>query len=106
MWLAAMEIYESLGDDLSVGRARAELAALANASGDPRAGIEHGEIAARLLGHEEFLHLIVLGNLAESYEQAGDLARGRDTALQVLEAPPCRSWRHSARTATATASRT
>ena len=86
MWFAAMEIYESLGDDVNVGRAHAELASLSNASGDPRAGIEHGTVAARLLDHEEFLHLIVLGNLAESYEQAGDLERGRETALQVLEA--------------------
>ena len=95
MWFAAMEIYESLGDDVNVGRAHAELASLSNASGDPRAGIEHGTVAARLLEHEEFLHLIVLGNLAESYEQAGDLERDAR--------PPFRSSRRSARTATATA---
>ena len=34
---------------------------------------------------EEFLQLIVLGNLAESYEQTGDLVQARATALDVLE---------------------
>ena len=97
MWFAAMEIYESLGDDVNVGRAHAELASLSNASGDPR-GRESS--TARwphaCSSREEFLHLIVLGNLAESYEQAGDL--GRKTRR-----PPFRSSRRSARTATATA---
>ena len=39
-----------------------------------------------MLGEEEFIRLIVLGNLAESYEQTGDLERARATAVSVLEA--------------------
>jgi predicted ATPase/DNA-binding SARP family transcriptional activator len=85
-WLAAMELFEELGDELQIGRVYAELAALANASGDSAAAIEYGEEAARRFADEEFLRLIVLGNLAESYEQTGDLERGRTTALEVLEA--------------------
>ena len=71
MWLASLEIYEQLGIDLEVGRVHAELAALANASGDPQAAIEYGRVAAEIFTEEEFLRLIVLGNLAESYEQSG-----------------------------------
>jgi len=86
-WLEAMETFAALDDDLQVARVQAELAALSNAAGDPRAAIEHGQTAVELLGEdEEFLRLIVLGNLAESYEQTGDLERGRATALEVLEA--------------------
>jgi predicted ATPase/DNA-binding SARP family transcriptional activator len=85
-WLTAMGIFTELGDDLQVARAQAELAALANAAGDPGAGIAYGEQAAAAFADEEFLRLIVLGNLAESYEQIGDLERGRATALEVLEA--------------------
>ncbi len=85
MWLAALEIYEALGIDLQVARINAELAGLSNASGDPVAAIEYGRVAAEIFKEEEFLRLIVLGNLAESYEQTGDLARARSTALEVLE---------------------
>ena len=86
LWLSALEGYKALGIEIEVGRAYAELAALSNASGDPRAGIEYGEAAAEMLADEEFLRLIVLGNLAESYEQSGDLERARLMAISVLEA--------------------
>ncbi len=85
-WLAAMEVFEELGDSLQVGRVYAELAALSNAAGEPAEAIAYGERAAAEFADEEFLRLIVLGNLAESYEQTGDLERGRATALEVLEA--------------------
>jgi tetratricopeptide (TPR) repeat protein len=84
-WLEAMAIFTELGDELQIGRVHAELAALSNAAGDPKAGIEYGVTAARIFADEEFLRLIVLGNLAESYEQTGDLERGRAIALEVLE---------------------
>ena len=84
-WLSAMETFEELEDGLQIGRIHAELAALSNAAGDPEAGIEYGRTADELLADEEFLRLIVLGNLAESYEQTGDLALARSTALGVLE---------------------
>ncbi|MGH3012064.1 MAG: ATP-binding protein [Gaiellaceae bacterium] len=86
LWLAALEIYESLGDDLWVGKMLVQLGSLANAAGDPQAGIEYSTAAVELLGDEEFLRLIALGNLAESYEQVGDLERARANALHVLEA--------------------
>ena len=84
-WLAARELYEAHGTTLDVARIHSELAGLSNASGDPEAGIRYGEVAAEMLQDEEFLLLIVLGNLAESYEQSGDLERARSMALQVLE---------------------
>ena len=85
-WLAAMETYQELGDPLAVARIHAELAALSNAAGEPLQAIEYGRIAAAELDDgEEFLRLIVLGNLAESYEQSGDLPLARSTALEVLE---------------------
>jgi hypothetical protein len=81
-----METFTALGDTLQIGRVNAELAALANAVGDAPAAIEYGQTAATLLADEEFLRLIVLGNLAESYQQTGELDRARTTALEVLEA--------------------
>ncbi len=84
-WLEAMAIFTELGNELQIGRVHAELAALSNAAGDPKAGIEYGVTAARIFADEEFLRLIVLGNLAESYEQTGDLERGRAIAVEVLE---------------------
>ena len=39
LFLSALEAYAELGDTIEVGRAYAELGALANAVGDPRAGI-------------------------------------------------------------------
>jgi hypothetical protein len=86
LWLAALETYEELGIAVEVGRVYAELAALSNSAGDPEAGIGYGETAAEMLTDEEFLRLIVLGNLAESYEQTGDLVRAREIAVTVLEA--------------------
>ena len=69
-----------------MGRVHAELGALANAAGDPQASIGYSETAAEMLAEEEFIRLIVLGNLAESYERTGDLERARTTAQTVLEA--------------------
>jgi predicted ATPase/DNA-binding SARP family transcriptional activator len=86
LWLSALETYEELGIDIEVGRVHAELGALANATGDPEAAIGFCEAAARMLEGEEFIHLIVLGNLAEAYERSGDLDRARTTAQSVLEA--------------------
>jgi predicted ATPase/DNA-binding SARP family transcriptional activator len=86
LWLSALEEYTELGIEIEVGRIHAELAALSNASGDPRAAIEYGEAAVEMLADEEFLRLIVLGNLSESYEQTGDLDRARSLAVSVLEA--------------------
>jgi predicted ATPase/DNA-binding SARP family transcriptional activator len=86
LWLAALETYEQLGVDVEVGRVHAELGALANAAGDPQASIGYSETAAEMLAEEEFIRLIVLGNLAESYERTGDLERARTTAQTVLEA--------------------
>ena len=77
---------ESLGDDFWVGKVLVQLGSLANAAGDSQAGIEYSTAAVELLGDEEFLRLIALGNLAESYEQTGDLERARANALHVLEA--------------------
>ena len=85
LWLSALEAYTELGDRVEIGRVHAELGALENAAGNPRAGIHYSELAAEMLEDETFIRLIVLGNLAESYEQTGDLARARDTALRVLE---------------------
>ena len=68
-----------------MGRVHAELGALENAAGDPQAAIRYSETAAEMLVDEEFIRLIVLGNLAESYEQTGDLERARETATSVLE---------------------
>ena len=86
LFLSALEAYAELGDTIEVGRAYAELGALANAVGDPRAGIGYSETAVEMLSGEEFIQLICLGNLAESYEQSGDLGRARETAHRVLEA--------------------
>jgi predicted ATPase/DNA-binding SARP family transcriptional activator len=86
LWLSALEAFTELGDTIEVGRAYAELGALENAAGDPRAGIGYSEIAVEMLDGEEFIQLICLGNLAESYEQTGDLVRARETAHRVLEA--------------------
>jgi len=86
-WLEALEIEREVGNAMAVARIHAELAALWNAAGDPQTSIDYGTVAVELFGeHEEFLRLIVLGNLAESYEQTGDLVRARSTALEVLEA--------------------
>ena len=86
LWLAALEISETLGNDVEVGRLGTQLGSCANAAGDPEAGIRYLEAAADMLPDEEFLRLIALGNLAESYEQTGDLERAWATALHVLEA--------------------
>ena len=86
LFLSALEAYAELGDTIEVGRAYAELGALANAVGDPRAGIGYSETAVEMLSGEEFIQLICLGNLAEGYEQSGDLGRARETAHRVLEA--------------------
>jgi tetratricopeptide (TPR) repeat protein len=84
-WLEALPVYEELGEALHVGRIDAELAALSNATGDPDAAIAYGRAAAERFEGEDFLQLIVLGNLAESYEQVGDVEQARATALDVLE---------------------
>ena len=81
-----------------MGRVHAELGAFENAVGDPQARIRYSETAVETTRDEEFIQLICLGNLAESYEQAGDLGRARETALTVLE--------EQRRTAIETASRT
>jgi tetratricopeptide (TPR) repeat protein len=86
LWRSASAMYAQLGNDVEVGRTYAELAACANASGETVEAIEYGERAAAMLAQEEFIHLIVLGNLAEAYEQTGDLVRARETAHRVLEA--------------------
>ncbi len=86
LWLSALETYERLGIAVEVGRVYAELGALENAAGNPQAAIGYSETASEMLGEEEFIRLIVLGNLAESYEQTGDLERARATAVSVLEA--------------------
>jgi len=86
LWLSALEAYTELADTIEVGRVHAELGALENAVGDPRAAIRYSETAVELLEGEEFIQLICLGNLAESYEQSGDLGRARETAHRVLEA--------------------
>ena len=86
LWLSALETYERLGIRVEVGRVYAELGALENAAGNPQAAIGYSETASEMLGEEEFIRLIVLGNLAESYEQTGDLERARATAVSVLEA--------------------
>ena len=85
LWLSALDLYTQLGDRVEIGRVHAELGALENAVGDPQASIRYSETAVDLLDDEEFIQLICLGNLAESYEQAGDLGRARETALRVLE---------------------
>jgi predicted ATPase/DNA-binding SARP family transcriptional activator len=86
LWRSALDTWTRLGNDVEVGRTYAELAACASASGDTRAALEYGEQAAGIVEQDEFIHLIVLGNLAEAYEQTGDLARARETAHRVLEA--------------------
>ena len=86
LWLAALETYENLGTEVEIGKILVQLGAWANAAGDPRAAIEYTTAAVELLADEEFLRLIALGNLAESYEQTGDLERARANALHVLEA--------------------
>jgi predicted ATPase/DNA-binding SARP family transcriptional activator len=86
LWLSALDTYTQLGDTVEVGRVHAELGALENAVGDPRAAIGYSETAVEMLDGEEFIQLICMGNLAESYEQSGDLVRARATAHRVLEA--------------------
>ena len=86
LWLAALEQNEALGDDVEVGRLNTQLGSWANAAGDPQTAIGYLEAAADMLHDEEFIRLIALGNLAESYEQTGDLESARSTALYVLEA--------------------
>ena len=86
LWLSALEEYQRLGIEIEVGRVYAELGALENAAGNPEEAIGYSETASQMLAHEEFIRLIVLGNLAESYEQTGDLERARTTAMSVLEA--------------------
>ena len=61
LFLSALEAYAELGDTIEVGRAYAELGALANAVGDPRAGIEHSETAVEMLSGEEFIQLDLPG---------------------------------------------
>ena len=86
LWLEALETYETVGADVEVGRMLNQLGSWANSVGDPHAAIPYFEAAAAKVSDEEFLRLIALGNLAESYEQTGDLERARPTALHVLEA--------------------
>jgi predicted ATPase/DNA-binding SARP family transcriptional activator len=86
LWLAALETYERLGTEVEIGKVLVQLGSGANAAGDPQAGIEYSTAAVERLGDEEFIRLIALGNLAESYEHTGDLERARATALYVLEA--------------------
>ncbi len=86
LWLEALLIYESLDDAVQVGRVNAELGTTAIAAGDPRLGIEYSTAAVEHPGTDEFVRLIALGNLAECYEQIGDLERARTTALEVLAA--------------------
>jgi predicted ATPase/DNA-binding SARP family transcriptional activator len=86
LWLSALENYETLGIELEIGRVLAQLGAWANAAGDPHAAIRYSEAAVEKLADEEFVQLIALGNLAESYERTGDLEGARETALHVLEA--------------------
>ncbi len=86
LWLSALETYERLGIEVEVGRVHAELGALENAAGNPEAAIDYSRRASDILADEEFIRLIVLGNLAESYEQTGDLEGARTTAVSVLEA--------------------
>jgi predicted ATPase/DNA-binding SARP family transcriptional activator len=86
LWLAALETYETLGAEVEVGRVLTQLSAWANNAGDPKAGIEYSTAAVERLADEEFVRLIALGNLAESYEQTGDLERAWETAVHVLEA--------------------
>jgi tetratricopeptide (TPR) repeat protein len=85
LWLSALVTYEQLGNQLEVGRVHAELGALENAAGDPQAAIRYSQASAEMLEDEEFIRQIVLGNLAESYEQIGDLERARSLAVSVLE---------------------
>ena len=98
LWLSALEAYRQLGIDIEVGRVYAELGALENAAGNPQDAIGYSETASRLLSDEEFIRLIVLGNLAESYEQTGD--------LEAPARPPSPSSRPSGRSPIATASHT
>lgn len=86
LWLEALETYETVGADVEVGRMLNQLGSWANSIGDPHAAIPYFEAAAPKVSDDEFLRLIALGNLAESYEHTGDLERARPTALHVLEA--------------------
>jgi tetratricopeptide (TPR) repeat protein len=57
-------------------------------AGDLESAISYYEQARDTLAEtdEDFVLQIVLGNLAEVYENTGDLERARSTALEVLEA--------------------
>ena len=86
LWLAALEIYRELGETVESGRLLCELGLCFIAVGDVESAISHYEQARDALTDDDFLLQIVLGNLAEAYEQSGDLDRARTAALQVLEA--------------------
>ena len=84
LWLDALEIYRREGDTVQVGRMLSELGMWARGSGDPLAAIAYYEQARDTLADEdeEFLLQLILGNLADAYEQTGDLERARATALE------------------------
>ena len=84
--LGARDVRAARGTSSRSGRVHAELGALENAAGDPQEAIGYSETAAEMLEDEEFIRLIVLGNLAESYEQIGDLERARATAVSRARA--------------------
>jgi predicted ATPase/DNA-binding SARP family transcriptional activator len=88
LWLQALEIFREHGETVQVGRMLAEIGYTAMAAGDYESAISYCERSRdALVGtDEDFVLQIVLGNLAECYEQTGDSARARTTALEVLEA--------------------
>ncbi len=86
LWLAALEIYTELGETVETGRMFSELGYCSIAVGDVKTAISYYEQARDALADEDFVLQIVLGNLAEAYEQTGDLEHARETALEVLEA--------------------
>jgi tetratricopeptide (TPR) repeat protein len=88
LWLEALEIFREHGETVQVGRMLAELGYSAIAIGDFESAISYCEQSRDALvdTDEDFVLQIVLGNLAECYEQTGDLDRARTTALEVLEA--------------------
>ena len=65
-----------------------ELGYCAIGAGDLESAVSYYERARDTLVEtdEDFVLQIVLGNLAEVYENTGDLERARSTALEVLEA--------------------
>ena len=88
LWLEALDIYRDNGETVEVGRMFSELSYSAIAVGDFESAISFCEQARDTLTgtDEDFILQIVLGNLAECYEQTGDIERARTTALEVLEA--------------------